>query len=92
MPLLEINHKIFIRNYNNRYMYNRYMYNTNFLPQIDKFRGHLFGPGVYDTRKTSDRANISYCLPSNISLIPCVEDTNGEWVPATRLETSINSE
>ncbi|MEK6873384.1 MAG: hypothetical protein AABW91_00930 [Nanoarchaeota archaeon] len=66
------------------------MYNTDFLPQIERFRRHLFGAGADNPRASSDQANISYCLPSNISLIPCVEDNNGEYVPITALENRVD--
>ncbi|MBS3079660.1 hypothetical protein J4218_06060 [Candidatus Pacearchaeota archaeon] len=62
------------------------MYNTDFLPQLEASRRHLFGS--LDTRDAVRRMN-NYVPPSNLQVLPCVEDTNGEWVPQIVLEERV---
>lgn len=58
------------------------MYNTDFTPQIEKFRRHLWGAGCVDTRAAAKRASQSgYVSPASVEKLPCYEDANGEWVP-----------
>mgnify|MGYP001584865661 CR=1 FL=1 len=66
------------------------MYNTDFEPQLQAFREHLFGYGCLDPRTASDEAHRRYSLPPNVKIEPCLKNENGEWVPS-KLETNINS-
>lgn len=64
------------------------MYNPKYLPQLEKFRVDVFGRRG-DSRELEERAKlggrrveqIPYSLPAGIKVIPCVQDTNGEWIP-----------
>lgn len=54
------------------------MYNTDFLPQLEESRRHLFG----NTGCPPDEATRArYMPPRSIKTIPCHEDSNSEWVP-----------
>lgn len=58
------------------------MYNDNkFGSQLRKFREDLFGPGCFDVRDVAEKASRDYRLPNDIELIPCVKNSEGEWVP-----------
>jgi hypothetical protein len=50
------------------------MYNIDFLPQLEAARRHL---GL--DRYVPESAR--YMPPPDVKMIPCHEDTNGEWVP-----------
>lgn len=65
------------------------MYNIVFLPQLERFKEDLFGAGCVDVRASAEEASRRYVLPDHIKTIPCVEDTNGEWVPVTSLERKV---
>ncbi len=58
------------------------MYNTDFLPQLEKFKRHLWGAGCVDTRAAAEEASRrGYVPPADVKIVPCYEDINGEWVP-----------
>ena len=64
------------------------MFDIDYLPQLEKFRKHLFG-----SNPESPRENYSnYSLPPNVKIIECERDENGEWVPKKDLEEKTNSE
>lgn len=56
------------------------MYNTDFLPQLEKSRKHLFGLG--EPREVSKEYYALYHPPSNLRILECKKDVNGEWVPS----------
>jgi hypothetical protein len=58
------------------------MYNTDYLPQLEESRRHLFDNRNPRNLPVSSR----YFPPQNIEILECEEDTNGEWVPKKRLE------
>ena len=65
------------------------MYNTDFLPQLERAREHLFGRGVVDVREHLDEiqaSELGYFPPPDVKIVECREDTNGEWVPVNSLE------
>ena len=67
------------------------MYNTQFQSQMEKFHNYLFGNKTVDAGQASDEAHASYSLPESIKLIPCKQDTNGEFVaPISGLEKELN--
>jgi hypothetical protein len=72
------------------------VYNTDFLPQMEKFRRHLFGSmphspalpyeDVHSLAHERPRGHgpddaSRYVLPPGVKILPCYEDINGEWVP-----------
>lgn len=72
------------------------MYNIDFLPQMDEFRCKLFGsmpacPAIpyedirpFATVRLRGRGPddaTRYVPHSSIVMLPCIKDTNGEWVP-----------
>ncbi len=61
------------------------MYNTDFLPQMEKYRRELFGvAGIVDPQgAAASAAAMNYFPPLGMKMVPCHEDTNGEWVPDT---------
>lgn len=58
------------------------MYNIDFLPQLEKSRKYLFGLTEKSPREVSDEAYLQYSVPEDVKIIPCKEDTNGEYVPS----------
>ncbi len=46
--------------------------------QIERSREFLFGPSG---KPPSPEACTRYTLPPGLKVVPCHEDTNGEWVP-----------
>jgi len=61
------------------------MYNTKFLPLIEKFRENLFGAGAVDTRGASAKQDRRYSPPLSVKILKCYRDTNGEWVPKSKI-------
>jgi hypothetical protein len=58
------------------------MWNIDFASQLEKSREHLFGFGCICPREVSDQAfRESYVPHSNIEVVPCFKDMNGEYVP-----------
>ncbi|MAE49616.1 hypothetical protein CMI48_02190 [Candidatus Pacearchaeota archaeon] len=58
------------------------MYNMKFHEQLEAFERDLWGSGVVDVRDAARRASRTrYVPPPGVETIPCVEDTNGEWIP-----------
>jgi len=58
------------------------MYNIDFLPQLEGFRGDLWGASCVDARTAAELASgRGYVPPADIRILPCYEDVNGEWVP-----------
>jgi len=58
------------------------MYNIDFLPQLEEFRKHLWGAGCVDVQVAAEKASRrGYVPPADVEILPCYEDTNGEWVP-----------
>tara|TARA_Y100000310_G_scaffold231097_1_gene233620 strand:- start:146 stop:340 length:195 start_codon:yes stop_codon:yes gene_type:complete len=56
------------------------MYNcVDFGEQLKNARRRLWGNR--DPRDVSQRFSGRYVPPSDVEMIRCVEDTNGEWVP-----------
>lgn len=67
------------------------MYNTDFLPQLEKSRKYIFGKRTTEPREASDKAHIIYSVPKGATILECVEDSNGEFVPKKSLERKVNS-
>ena len=61
------------------------MYNAKFLPQIEKFGRNLFGAGAVDTRGISTEQSSNYFPPPNVKILKCYKNTNGEWVPKSKI-------
>jgi len=57
------------------------MYNTDFLPQLERFRRHLFRAGFTDPINASNEAHRRYSPPPGVKVVECYEDTNREYVP-----------
>ncbi len=71
------------------------MYNTDFLPQLEEFRRRLFGSvpssptlpyedinslAHFRPRGHGSDDACRYMPPPEMIVVPCHEDTNGEWI------------
>jgi len=67
------------------------MYSLKFLPQLDAFARDLWGNSYIDPKGISGEMSRRYSPHPKMKIIPCEEDTNGEYVPI-RDTKKVNSE
>lgn len=58
------------------------MYNVNFEGQLRRFRQDLYGNrAAFMTCREASATTPPYFPPAGMRMIPCVQASNGEWVP-----------